>query len=78
MLTIIHTSRMVVYSHSLGVNTMLTKDGVITELKGRNISKVAREVKVTRSYLSNLANGGRKQVSWDMIKKLSDYLEATK
>jgi|TARA_R100000935_G_C2821614_1_gene160091 transcriptional regulator with XRE-family HTH domain len=57
---------------------MLTKDGVITELKGRNISKVAREVKVTRSYLSNLANGGRKQVSWDMIKKLSDYLEATK
>jgi len=57
---------------------MLTKDGVITELKGRNISKVAREVQVTRSYLSNLANGGRKQVSWDMIKKLSDYLEATK
>ena len=57
---------------------MLTKDEVVKNLQNRNLSKMSREVKVTRSYLSNLANGGRQQVSWDMIKKLSDYLEATK
>ena len=57
---------------------MLTKDEVVKNVQNRNLSKMSREVKVTRSYLSNLANGGRKQVSWDMIKKLSDYLEATK
>lgn len=54
---------------------MLTKEEVIEKLKTMNLSEVAREVGVTRVYLSNLANGGRPQVSYDMIERLSNYLE---
>lgn len=54
---------------------MLTKHEVVQELKNRNLSEVARNIGVTRVYLSNIANGGRPNVSWEMIKRISDYLE---
>lgn len=57
---------------------MLTKDQMIIELKKRNLSEVARNTGVTRVYLSHLANGKRPQVSYEMVERISNYLEASK
>lgn len=57
---------------------MLTKDEMIQELKTRNLSEVARNVDVTRVYLSRIAGGKHPHISWEMVKKISDYLVTTK
>tara|TARA_B100000795_G_scaffold190873_1_gene145464 strand:+ start:1604 stop:1777 length:174 start_codon:yes stop_codon:yes gene_type:complete len=57
---------------------MMTRLEMVKELKTRNLSQVARDISVTRVYLSHLANGKRPQVSWEMVKRISDYLEVDK
>ena len=57
---------------------MMTKDEVIAELKNRNLAEVSRAINVTRSYLWSIAGNKRPSVSWDMVKKISDYLEDNK
>ena len=57
---------------------MLTRDEVVKELKTRNLSEVARNIPVTRVYLSHIANGQHPNISWEMVKKISDYLITTK
>ncbi len=56
---------------------MLTKDEMIRELKTRNLSEIARNIPVTRVYLSRIASGHHPHISWEMVKKISDYLLAT-
>jgi len=56
----------------------MTRLEMVKELKTRNLSQVARDISVTRVYLSHLANGKRPQVSWEMVKRISDYLEVDK
>ena len=57
---------------------MLTKEEVIEELKTRNFSEVARNIPVTRVYLSRLADGQHPNVSYEIIRVISEYLESTK
>ena len=55
---------------------MLTLEALQEKLKAHpNLSEIANEIQVTRSYLSALANGVRVNPSYNMIKKLSDYFE---
>ena len=44
-------------------------------LKGRNLSKIGREVGVTRAYMSLLRKGLAKNPTYTVLKRLSDELE---
>ena len=56
--------------------SMLDLNEIVARLKDEpNLSVVAREVKCTRSYISQIANGNQLNPSYDMIKKLSDYFD---
>lgn len=57
---------------------MLSKQDVIQKLQSINLSQMAKEVGVTRVWLSNLKHGKVPNVSYDMIEKLSDYFELKK
>lgn len=57
---------------------MLSKQDVIQKLQSINLSQMAKEVGVTRVWLSNLKHGKVPNVSYDMIEKLSDYFESKK
>lgn len=54
---------------------MLTLEQIIESLKDRNLQVVANEIGVTRSYLSAITKSTRINPSYEVIKKLSDYLE---
>lgn len=54
---------------------MLTLEQIINRLADRNLAVVAREIGVTRAYLSAIRAGRASNPSYDMVKKLSDYLE---
>jgi transcriptional regulator with XRE-family HTH domain len=54
---------------------MLTIEQIKDRLSDRNLAEVARRVGVTRAYLSAITND-RVKPSYDMLVKLSDYLEA--
>lgn len=54
---------------------MMTIEEVAEKLAEKNRSEVARAVGATRSYINAIANGIRVNPSYEMIKKLSDYLE---
>lgn len=53
---------------------MLSIEQIKSRMSDRNISEVARRLNITRPYLSNIINGKYKP-SYDMLKKISDYLE---
>lgn len=55
---------------------MLDIQQVIEKLQGMNYAQVAKDVGVTRSYICAIANKKRVNPSYEMIKRLSDYLEA--
>ena len=54
---------------------MLSIEEIQELLKDRNLSKVAESVGVTSSYLSAIRKGSKINPSYDVIKKLSDYLK---
>ena len=55
---------------------MLTKEEVIERLQDRNYSKLAKEIPYGRAAVQKVASGKSVRPSYDLIKSLSDYLEA--
>lgn len=54
---------------------MLDLNQIIDKLKDRNLAAVAAKIKVTRAYLSAIVRGDKKNPGYEIVKKLSDYLE---
>jgi DNA-binding Xre family transcriptional regulator len=54
---------------------MMTLEQVRASLDDRNLSKVAMAVDMAYDTVRRVANGENKQVSYETIKRLSDYLE---
>ena len=55
---------------------MLTPEQIKDKLRDRNIREVARHVSVSYHYIVRLKNGTQSNPSWNVVKELSDYLEA--
>ena len=55
---------------------MLTLEQVIEKLQDRNVRHVARMTGISYSALCRVRNGQSKMVSYEIVKKLSDYFEA--
>lgn len=55
---------------------MLDLDQIKERLKTVNKTQMARDIKVTSVYLQFIQSGERSNPSYDMMKKISDYLEA--
>lgn len=55
---------------------MMTIEQVQEKLKDRNLTEVAKSIGVTSAYLSAIRKGVKVNPSYEVIKKLSDYLEA--
>jgi DNA-binding Xre family transcriptional regulator len=55
---------------------MLTLDQVLAKLKDMNLAAVSRSSGVSESTMYKLVNGGSKDISYDTVKRLSDYLES--
>lgn len=53
---------------------MLNIEQIRERLSDRNLSEVARRLKITRPYLSAIKNG-RVTPSYKLVEKLSDYIE---
>ena len=54
---------------------MLTIEQIQIRLKDRNLTEVGRAIGVTGAYLSAIRKGVKINPSYDVIKKLSDYLQ---
>lgn len=54
---------------------MLTIEEIREKLRDKNHADIARDLKVTRSYVNAIANGVRVSPSYEMLKRLSDLLE---
>jgi transcriptional regulator with XRE-family HTH domain len=54
---------------------MLTIKEIQEKLKDRNLAAVARNIGYTRAGVHKLASGKSKKPTYELIKKLSDYLE---
>lgn len=54
---------------------MLTIEEIKEKLKDRNLTEVAKNIGVTGAYLSAIRNGTKLNPSYEVVKKLSDYLE---
>lgn len=57
---------------------MMTLEQIQESLKDKNLSEVARNVGVTRSYIHALAKGKRLNPSYEMLIKLSRELGGNK
>jgi len=58
---------------------MLDLDQIREKLRDRNLSEVGRRLNITRSYLSFICKkNSTANPSYEMIKKISDYLEDRK
>lgn len=55
---------------------MLAINEIQKRLKDRNLSAVARETGFSRAAIHKLSSGKSKMPTHDLIKKVSDYLEA--
>lgn len=54
--------------------TMMTLEQVRAALHDRNLSRVAEAVGLHYDTVRRVANGQQKQVSYQVVKALSDYL----
>lgn len=54
---------------------MLTLEEIREKLNDRNLAKVSRATGVGYNNLHGIANGTKNNPSYNVIKKLSDYLE---
>lgn len=57
---------------------MKSLEEITEELKKYNFSEVARNVGVTRAYISALANGKRLNPTYELLVKINDYMESQK
>jgi hypothetical protein len=57
---------------------MMTLEEVQKALHDRNLSRVAGSADMAYDTVWRIASGKQKQVSYESIKKLSDYLEGKK
>ena len=55
---------------------MMTLDQIREKLTDKNLSEVARRIGVTGAYLSAIVRGVKVNPSYEIVKKLSDYLES--
>jgi transcriptional regulator with XRE-family HTH domain len=60
-----------------GKNTMLTIEQIKIRLSDRNLSAVAKKTGLSRQTISGIANGTAQKPSYETVKILSDYLEAS-
>lgn len=56
---------------------MLTIEEIQARLKHRNLSRVSEDTGISVSYLSMIKRGERTNPAYDVVKKISDYLERT-
>jgi predicted transcriptional regulator len=56
---------------------MKTLADIRQELQGRNLAEVGRGVGLTRAYLWKIRAGEKVNPSYEVVKRLSDYLERT-
>jgi transcriptional regulator with XRE-family HTH domain len=54
---------------------MLNLEQIKEKLSDKNLSEVGRRIGVTRAYLSAICRGYASNPSYQMLKKISDYLE---
>lgn len=54
---------------------MLTIEEIQALLKDRKLNAVAKVCEISYPTILKIANGPHKQVSYEMVKKVSDYLE---
>ena len=54
---------------------MMTIEQIIDKMEDRNLSYIARKLKVTPAYLALIKKRRRLNPSYEMVKKLSDYFE---
>jgi len=54
---------------------MLALEEIKEKLQDKNLTKVAADIGVTGAYLSAIRKGVKLNPSYEVIKKLSDYLE---
>ena len=54
---------------------MLTIEEILNKLKDRNLSKVADLAGISQATLYKITSGRSIEVSYSVVKKLSDYLE---
>lgn len=55
---------------------MMTPEEIKVKLRPMNISEVARSTDISRLTLHRFLHGSEKRTTYDMIKKLSDYLDS--
>lgn len=53
---------------------ILTLEEIITHLEKRNLTKLSYKTEISRQTLSGIVNGTQTNPSYNVIKKLSDYL----
>ena len=53
---------------------LLTIEQIIKEWEKRNLTKLSYKVEITRQTLSSIVNGSNKNPSYDVVKRLSEYL----
>ena len=56
----------------------MTLEEIQESLRDKNLSDIAKQVRVTRSYIHAIAKGKRINPSYEMIKRLSQVLGADK
>jgi hypothetical protein len=57
--------------------TMLSLEQVLEKLRDRNLTKVAKGARLSPTTVHKIFKGQSVDVSYQSVKKLSDYLEAT-
>lgn len=62
------------YAKPLGDEKMLDLEQIKKRLADENLSEVAGSINCTRAYVSHIATGRKKNPSYKMVKRLSDYL----
>ena len=55
---------------------MMTLEQIQHRLHDMNHSEVARQIGITRAYVSAIARGAKINPSYNMMLKLSEYLES--
>lgn len=56
------------------MKTLLSIEEITKELEKRNLTKLSYKTEISRQTLSGIANGTQNNPSYNVLKKLSDYL----
>ena len=54
---------------------MLTLKQIVEKLKDRNLSYIGRELDISPQYMADIAKGKATNPSYEILEKLSNYLE---